>query len=122
MSLKMCIRDSLYGVIDTDIPQVQAVLQNLVGIGTAGSVGGIGGHIVLTDGAFAGDLPLRRKRGVVDLDIPLHIKRGIKGLIHKLLDVLFVDPGSTQPVSYTHLDVYKRQVQPLPLPASRLSE
>ena len=51
---------SLYGVVDTDIPQVQAVLQNLVGIGTAGSVGGIGCHIVLAYRAFAGDLPLQR--------------------------------------------------------------
>ena len=42
----------LYGVIDTDIPQVQAVLQNLVGIGTAGSVGGVGCHIVVGYGRF----------------------------------------------------------------------
>ena len=96
----------LHRVIDTDIPQVQGILQNLVGIGTAGSVGGIGCHIVLAYRAFAGDLPLCCKRGVVDLDIALEIKRRVEGLIHKLLDVLFVDPGSTQ----THLDFRRIQV------------
>ena len=96
----------LYGVIDTDIPQVQAVLQNLVGIGTAGSVGGIGCHIVLAYRAFAGDLPLSGERRIVDLDIALEIKRRVEGLIHKLLDVLFVDPGSAQ----AHLNLRRIQV------------
>ena len=96
----------LYGVVDTDIPQVQAVLQNLVGIGTAGSVGGIGCHIVLTYRAFAGDLPLSGERRIVDLDIALEIKRRVEGLIHKLLDVLFIDPGSAQ----AHLNLRRIQV------------
>src|SRR5699024_5574771 len=30
-----------YGIVDTHIPQVQAVLQNLVGVGAAGSIGGV---------------------------------------------------------------------------------
>ncbi len=51
----------LYGVIDTDIPQVQAVLQNLVGIGTAGSVGGVSCHIVVGYGRFPLDLPFSSK-------------------------------------------------------------
>ena len=46
----MCIRD-----------RVQAVLQNLVGIGTAGSVGGIGRHIVLAYRAFAGEDVYKRQ-------------------------------------------------------------
>ena len=51
----------LYGVIDTDIPQVQAVLQNLVGIGTAGSIGGVSCHIVVGYGRFPLDLPFSGK-------------------------------------------------------------
>ena len=96
----------LYGVIDTDIPQVQAVLQNLVGIGTAGSVGGVGCHIVVGYGRFPLDLPFSSKGRIVDLDTALEIKRGIKGLVHKLLDVLLVNPGSAQP----HLDLRRIQV------------
>ena len=96
----------LYGVIDTDISQVQAVLQNLVGIGTAGSVGGVGCHIVVGYGRFPLDLPFSGKGRIVDLDTALEIKRGVEGLVHKLLDVLFVDPGSAQ----THLDLRRIQV------------
>ena len=96
----------LHGVVDTDIPQVQGILQNLVGVGTAGSVGGIGCHIVLAYGAFACDLPLGGIGGVIDLDGALEIVRGVEGLIHKLLDVLFVDPGSAQ----AHLDLRSVQV------------
>ena len=96
----------LYGVIDTDIPQVQAVLQNLVGIGTAGSIGGVSCYIVVGYGRFPLDLPFSSKGGIVDLDTALEIKRGVEGLVHKLLDVLFVDPGSAQ----THLDLRRIQV------------
>ena len=96
----------LYGVIDTDISQVQAVLQNLVGIGTAGSVGGVGCHIVVGYGRFPLDLPFSGKGRIVDLDTALEIKRGVEGLVHKLLDVLLVNPGSAQ----THLDLRRIQV------------
>ena len=96
----------LYGVIDADIPQVQAVLQNLVGIGTAGSVGGISCHIVVGYRRFPLDLPFSSKGRIVDPDTALEIKRGIKGLIHKLLDIFLVDPGSAQ----THLDLRRIQV------------
>ena len=91
----------LHGVVNADIPQVQAVLQNLVGVGTAGSVGGVGRHIVFGYRAFACDLPLGGIGGVIDLDGALEIVRGVEGLIHELLDVLLVDPGSAQ----VHLDL-----------------
>ena len=96
----------LYGVIDTDIPQVQAILQNLVGIGTAGSVGGVGCHIVVGYRRFPLDLPFSSKGGIVDLNAALEINRGVEGLVHKLLDVLLVNPGSAQ----THLDLRRIQV------------
>ena len=96
----------LYGVIDTDIPQVQAVLQNLICIGAAGPVGGISRHIVVGYGRFPLDLPFSSKGGIVDLDTALEIKRGVEGLIHKLLDVLLVDPGGTK----AHLNFRRIQV------------
>ena len=39
-------------------------------------------------GRFPLDLPFSSKGRIVDLDTALEIKRGIKGLVHKLLDVL----------------------------------
>ena len=96
----------LYGVIDTDISQVQAVLQNLIGIGTTGPIGGISCHIVVGYGRFPLDLPFSGKGRIVDPNTALEIKRGIKGLIHKLLDIFLVNPGSAQ----THLDLRRIQV------------
>ena len=96
----------LYGVIDTDISQVQAVLQNLIGIGTTGPIGGISCHIVVGYRRFPLDLPFSGKGRIVDLDTALEIKRGVEGLVHKLLDVLFVNPGSAQ----THLNLRRIQV------------
>ena len=51
-------------------------------------------------------MPLGGERRIVDLDIALEIKRRVEGLIHKLLDVLFVDPGSAQ----AHLNLRRIQV------------
>ena len=92
--MEMCIRDRggllgvqhtalfsvcvLYGVIDTDIPQVQTVLQNLISIGAAGSIGGISCHIVVGYGRFPLDLPFSGKGGIVDLNAALEIKRVLK--------------------------------------------
>ena len=42
----------------------------------------------------------------MDLNAALEIKGRVEGLIHKLLDVLLVDPGSTQ----AHLDFRSIQV------------
>ena len=85
-----------YGVIDTDIPQVQTILQNLIGIGTAGSVGGISRHIVFGYRAFARDLPLGGIGSVVDLNGTLKVVRCVEGFIHELLNVLPVNPGGPQ--------------------------
>ena len=52
------------------------------------------------------DLPFSGKGRIVDLDTTLEIKRGIKGLIHKLLDIFLVIPGSAQ----THLNLRRIQV------------
>ena len=96
----------LYGVIDTDISQVQTVLQNLISIGAAGPIGGVSCHIVVGYRSFSLDLPFSGKGGIVDLNVALEIKRGVEGLVHKLLDIFLVNPGSAQ----THLDLRRIQV------------
>ena len=103
-------------------PAGSGILQNLVGVGAAGSVGGIGCHIVVGYRRFPLDLPFSGKGRIVDLDTALEIKRGVKGLIHKLLDIFLVNPGSAQ----THLDLRRIQVfglgggKSLPLTAKRV--
>ena len=96
----------LHGVIDTHIPQVQAVLQNAVGISSVRAVGGIGRHVVVGNSVLAGDLPLCSEGRIVNLNAALEIKGRVESLIHKLLDVLFVNPGGTQ----AHLDFRSVQV------------
>ena len=86
----------LHGVINTDIPQVQTILQNLVGVGTAGAVCGIGRHIVFGYRAFARDLPLGGIGSVVDLNGTLKVVRCVESFIHELLNVLLVNPGGPQ--------------------------
>ena len=101
--LAVCI---LHGVVDADIPQVQAVLQNFVGVGPVGPVSGIGRHISLSHSVFAGDLPLGGKCRVADFDAALKVKGCVECLVHELLNVLFVDPRCPQP----HLDLRSVQV------------
>ena len=43
---------------------------------------------------FPGDVPFRGHRRILDLDHAGHIKRRVKGLVHELLEDLFVDPGA----------------------------
>ena len=49
-------------VIDTDIPEVQRVLQYLIGVSPSGAEGGVGGNVMVVYGPFSGDLPLRSHR------------------------------------------------------------
>ena len=48
----------LHGVVDANIPQVQRVLQNLVGIGSIRAVGGIRSNIGAGHDVLAVDAPL----------------------------------------------------------------
>ena len=96
----------LHGVVDTDIPQVERIFEDFIGVGPVGPVSGIGRHISLSHSVFAGDLPLSGKCRVVDFDAALKVKGCVKGFVHELLNVLFVDPGRTQP----HLDLGSVQV------------
>ena len=93
-------------IVDTHIPQVEGIFEDFIGVGAAGPVGGIGRHIPLSHSVFAGDLPFRRKGGVVDFNAALKIKGRVEGLVHELLDVLLVNPRCPQP----HLDLGSVQV------------
>ena len=86
----------LHGIIDADVPEVQRVLQNPVGIGTGGAVGHIGVDITKADLSFARDVPLGGELRIAHLDPPAQIVRRIQQLFHELLDVLLVNPSGTQ--------------------------
>ena len=101
--LAVCV---LHGVVDAHIPQVQAILQDFIGVGPLSSIRRVSSHIVLSNGILAGDLPFRRKGGIVDLNAALKVKGRVKGLVHELLDILLVDPRCPQP----HLDLGSVQV------------
>ena len=91
--LAVCI---LHGIVDTNIPQIQRILQNPVDIGTAGAVGHIGMDIIPARCTLTGDLPLCRHGGEFHLDVPAQIERRFKGFFHKLLDIIPIDPCGTK--------------------------
>ena len=87
----------LNGVIDADIFQVQGLLQNLVGIGTAGAVGLGGDNIAPPGGSFALHTPFCGIGRISHLDCMAQIVGNLERLGHKLLDNVRVQPSSTQP-------------------------
>ena len=84
------------GVIDTNITQIQSILQNLIGIGSVRAVGHIGIYIAVGRLRFARDIPFRSERRVVDINTSTQIVRRFKGLHHKLLNVGLVNPCCTE--------------------------
>ena len=101
--LAVCI---LHGIVDTDVPQIQRILQNPVGIGTAGAVGHIGMDIIPARCTLTGDLPFCRHGGEFHLDVPAQIERRFKGFFHKLLDIIPIDPCGTK----AHINLRRIQV------------
>ena len=85
-----------YGVIDTNITQIQSVLQNLVGVGSVRAVGHIGVYVAVGRLRFTGDVPLCRERRVVHFNASAKIIRRLKGLHHKLLNIGLVNPRCTE--------------------------
>jgi len=86
----------LDGVVDADIFQVQGLLQNLVGIGTAGAVGFGGDNIPSAGGRLALHAPFCGIRRITHLDRMAQIVGDLECLGHKLLDNIRVQPCGTQ--------------------------
>ena len=101
--LAVCI---LHGIVDTNIPQIQRILQNPVGIGTAGAVGHIGMDIIPARCTLTGDLPLCRHGREFHFNVPAQIKRRFKGFFHELLDIIPIDPCGTK----AHINLRRIQV------------
>ena len=101
--LAVCI---LHGIVDTDIPQIQRILQNPVGVSSAGAVGHIGMNIIPARCTLTGDLPLCRHGREFHLDVPAQIKRRFKGFFHELLDIIPIDPCGTK----AHINLRRIQV------------
>ena len=90
----VCILD---GIVDTNIAEVQGILQQPVGAGAVCAVGGVCRHIIVADHTLAGYLPFGGIWDIADLDLPTQIMGRIKGFIHELLDVLGIKPCRAQP-------------------------
>ena len=101
--LAVCI---LHGIVDTDIPQIQRILQNPVGIGTAGAVGHIGMNIIPARCTLASDLPFCRHGREFHFNVSAQVKRPFKGFFHKLLDIIPIDPCGTK----AHINLRRIQV------------
>ena len=83
-------------IIDTHIAEIQRIFQNLIGVGSVGAIGHIGVDIAVGWLRLAGDVPFRRERRIVHLNGAAQIVRRVKGFLHKLLDVVLVDPRCTK--------------------------
>ena len=44
-----------------------------------------------------GDLPFSRIGNIIDLNLTAQIAGGIKGFVHELLNIAFIQPCSTEP-------------------------
>ena len=85
----------LDGVVDTDIFQVQGLLQNLVGVGTGCAVG-LGGDNVTPSGCcFALHTPFCGIGRISHLDRMAQIVGNLESLGHKLLNNLRCKPCGT---------------------------
>ena len=87
----------LDGVIDADIFQVQGLLQNLIGIGTAGAVGFGGDNIPSAGGSLALHTPLCGIGRIPHFDCMAQIVGNLERLGHKLLNDVRVQPCRAQP-------------------------
>ena len=87
----------LHRVIHAHVPEIQRILQNAVSAGTSGAVGGMSGHVVIGNAAFAVDKPLGGSGRVIHLDDVPGIKGRLESFLQEGLNIGFVDPGRAQP-------------------------
>ena len=99
-------------VIDAHIAQIQRVLQNPIGVSALCAVGHIGVDILFGWGGFAADVPFSGAGRIVHLNRVLSVVRRMKSLLHKLLDVPFVDPRCAE----AHFNLRRIQIFRLCLP------
>ena len=83
-------------IIHTGIPQVQRILQNLIGIDSGCAVGGARIHIPVADILLAGNTPLSCVGRVIHDNGTPEIERRLEQIFHELLNILFVNPGCTE--------------------------
>ena len=93
-------------VIDPHVPEIQAVLQYLVGVGPSCAEGHIGRHVICAEGILPLHRPFSRDLRILHIRITLQIKRRVKGLMHELPDIFLVNPCGPQ----THVDLRGLQI------------
>ena len=94
------------GVINTNVFQVQRFFQNPIGVGTVCTVGHIRRHIIVAGRTFSVDAPLCGHFGEFHLNRTAQVVWGLKGFLHELLDIVGINPGSTQ----TYINLRRIQV------------
>ena len=96
----------LNGIIHAYIPEVQGILQNLIGTDIIRSIGIPCRNIIYADTALACDVPDCGIGRILHMDVTLEVGRRVLQLVHELLDIGFVYPCGTQP----HLNFRSFQV------------
>ena len=106
-------------VINAHVPQVQRVLQNLVGVHTGGAVSGIGGNVPSGDAVFVGDFPFGGIFRVFYFNYALLAPRGFQKVVHKILKIFLIHPcGSQTHVNFGSVQILRlRLTQRLNIPA-----
>ena len=85
-----------YDIIHAGIPQVQGILQNLIGVDSGCAVGGVRIHIPVADILLPGNAPLRCVGGVIHDNGTPEIERRLEQFFHERLNILFINPRGTQ--------------------------
>ena len=85
------------GVIYSYVAKIQRIFKNLVSVGPVRAIGHKRADTAASSDILVGDIPFRRKIGIIDFYRPSHIVRSLESLDHELTDILFVDPCRAEP-------------------------
>ena len=84
------------GIVNPGVFQIQSILQNLIGVRPICTICHIGRHIMPPGTAFTGNLPFCRNRRKFHFNGTAEIEGCLKSFLHKLLDILWINPSSAQ--------------------------
>ena len=93
-------------VVDPHVAQIQRVLQNPVRIGAFRAVGHVRIDILRRQDKFAADIPFCGAGRIADLNRGLPAVRRLEGLLHKLLDIVLINPRRAE----AHFDLRRIQI------------
>ena len=86
----------LYGIENPHVPQIQGVLNNLIGVDPLCAIGVVGADIAAVN-AFFRNIPFASDLGIADMDAALAMPRRSQKLKGKIFNHIFGNPRRTQP-------------------------